>query len=181
MGCERCLRPYPKQTSRCRHASRAGVSFPTLAVSTAMTAARLGCKRPLPQNDFFGILVNGLWLLDGNVSAWLCCQWLLSLVLIAFFLVYHFTFGKKHGGSLRKAGGNPKHSPKPKLHPIHQQQTMLSDKWGAVQTSVCDQSRISSIGQSLPGSPPQSFPSGAGRCPSAVPAGRGRCRSPGRC
>ena len=58
----------------------------------------------LPQEKFLGIPVSGLWLLDGNVSAWLCWQWLLSLVLIALFLVYHFTYGKKHGGNARNYG-----------------------------------------------------------------------------
>lgn len=58
----------------------------------------------LPQDTFLGIPVSNLWLLDGNVSAWLCWQWLLSLVLFALFLVYHFTYGKKHGGDLRNYG-----------------------------------------------------------------------------
>lgn len=59
----------------------------------------------LPQDTFLGFIpVSGLWLLDGNVSAWLCWQWLLSLVLIVLFLVYHFTYGKKNGGNLRNYG-----------------------------------------------------------------------------
>ena len=58
----------------------------------------------LPQQKFLGIPVTKLWLLDGNVSAWLCWQWLLSLVLFAFFLVYHFTYGKKNGGDFRSYG-----------------------------------------------------------------------------
>ena len=59
----------------------------------------------LPQDTFLGFIpVSQLWLLDGNVSAWLCWQWLLSLVLIVLFLIYHFTYGKKHGGDLRNYG-----------------------------------------------------------------------------
>jgi len=59
----------------------------------------------LPQDTFLGFIpVSGLWLLDGNVSAWLCWQWLLALVLTALFLVYHFTYGKKNGGNLRNYG-----------------------------------------------------------------------------
>ena len=58
----------------------------------------------LPQEKFLGIPVTSLWLLDGNVSAWLCWQWLLSLVLIVFFLIYHFTYGKKNGGDYRSYG-----------------------------------------------------------------------------
>lgn len=58
----------------------------------------------LPQEKFLGIPVTKLWLLDGNVTAWLCWQWLLSLVLLAFFLVYYFTYGKKNGGDFRSFG-----------------------------------------------------------------------------
>lgn len=58
----------------------------------------------LPQDTFLGFKISGLWLLDGNCSAWLCWQWLLSLVFLALFLVYHFTYGKKHGGNLRNYG-----------------------------------------------------------------------------
>jgi len=58
----------------------------------------------LPQETFLGIPVTKLWLLDGNVTAWLCWQWLLSLVLFAFFIVYHFVYGKKNGGDFRSYG-----------------------------------------------------------------------------
>ncbi|MDD4011357.1 MAG: alpha/beta hydrolase [Sphaerochaetaceae bacterium] len=58
----------------------------------------------LPQDTFLGIKVSGLWLLDGNCSAWLCWQWLLSIVYIALFLVYHFFYGKKNGGDFRSYG-----------------------------------------------------------------------------
>lgn len=58
----------------------------------------------LPQEKFLGIPVSRLWLLEGNVSAWICWQWLLSLVLFAFFIIYHFTYGKKHGGDFRSYG-----------------------------------------------------------------------------
>lgn len=58
----------------------------------------------LPQETFLGIPVKSLWLLEGNVSAWICWQWLLSIVLFAFFIFYHFTYGKKNGGDFRNYG-----------------------------------------------------------------------------
>lgn len=58
----------------------------------------------LPQDTFLGIKVKPMWLLDGNCSAWLCWQWLVSLVLIVLFVVFHFTYGKKNGGNARNYG-----------------------------------------------------------------------------
>ena len=58
----------------------------------------------LPQDKFLGITVKPMWLLDGNCSAWLCWQWLVSLVFIVLFLIYHFAYGKKHGGNARNYG-----------------------------------------------------------------------------
>lgn len=77
--------------------------FVALAVLVILPPA-LYATGQLPQEKFLGIPVSKLWLLDGNVSAWLCWQWLLSLVLIVFFLFYYFTYGKKHGGDYRSYG-----------------------------------------------------------------------------
>ena len=74
-----------------------------LALISLLPAA-LYTTGKLPQDTFLGIPISGLWLLDGNCSAWLCWQWLVSLVLLILFLVYHFTYGKKNGGNFRSYG-----------------------------------------------------------------------------
>ena len=53
---------------------------------------------------WLGIPVRGLWLCGGNSNGFITWQWYVSLAMIAIFLIYHFVWGRRHGGSLHAYG-----------------------------------------------------------------------------
>lgn len=54
---------------------------------------------------FLGFIdVSNLWLCGGNNRVIVVWQWYMSIVMLACFLFYHFSYGKKNGGNLRTYG-----------------------------------------------------------------------------
>lgn len=53
----------------------------------------------LASNKFFGIDISKVWLLGGTNNSYISWQWTVSLAMLAFFLIFHFTWGKKYGGN----------------------------------------------------------------------------------
>lgn len=53
---------------------------------------------------FLGIDVTGMWLIGGTANCYVTWQWMVAAAMLAIFLVYHFTWGKKHGGCAKTYG-----------------------------------------------------------------------------
>ena len=49
-------------------------------------------------NKFLGMDISKIWLLAGTNNAYISWQWTLSLAMLAVFLIFHYSYGKKHGG-----------------------------------------------------------------------------------
>ena len=60
----------------------------------------------LAQGKFLGIDISKIWLLGGTNNSYISWQWMVSLGMLVFFLLFHFLYGKKNGGSLRAYGFN---------------------------------------------------------------------------
>ena len=58
----------------------------------------------LASRSFLGINVNSLWLLRGTNNSYIRWQWMVSIGMLALFLVYHFVWGRKHGGNAAAYG-----------------------------------------------------------------------------
>lgn len=59
----------------------------------------------LATTKYMGFLeVKSLWLCGGNNNVIVAWQWCCSVIMLALFLIYHFTYGKKKGGSLAAYG-----------------------------------------------------------------------------
>lgn len=58
----------------------------------------------LSSAKFLGIDISKIWLLAGTNNCYISWQWTVALAMLAFFLVFHFAYGKKHGGSLANYG-----------------------------------------------------------------------------
>jgi uncharacterized protein len=58
----------------------------------------------LASNKFLGIDISKVWLLGGTNNSYISWQWMVSLAMLAFFLIFHFIWGKKHGGNIRMYG-----------------------------------------------------------------------------
>jgi dienelactone hydrolase len=58
----------------------------------------------LASNKFLGINISKVWLLGGTNNSYISWQWMVSLAMLAFFLIFHFIWGKKHGGNIRTYG-----------------------------------------------------------------------------
>lgn len=58
----------------------------------------------LSAGKFLGMNISSLWLIGGTNNSYISWQWMLSLAMLAFFLAYHFAYGKKHGGTLENYG-----------------------------------------------------------------------------
>jgi hypothetical protein len=58
----------------------------------------------LASNKFLGIDISKVWLLGGTNNSYISWQWMVSLAMLAFFLIFHFIWGKKHGGNIRTYG-----------------------------------------------------------------------------
>lgn len=52
----------------------------------------------LSMNKFLGMDISKIWLLAGTNNAYISWQWTLSLAMLAVFLIFHYSYGKKHGG-----------------------------------------------------------------------------------
>ena len=58
----------------------------------------------LASRNFLGINVSSLWLLGGTSNAYISWQWMVSLGMLAVFLVFHFVWGRKNGGNAAAYG-----------------------------------------------------------------------------
>ena len=58
----------------------------------------------LASSKFLGINISKLWLLGGTNNAYISWQWTVSLAMLVFFLIFHFIWGRKHGGNSRTYG-----------------------------------------------------------------------------
>ncbi|MGN1163286.1 MAG: hypothetical protein ACI4S4_00625, partial [Candidatus Ornithospirochaeta sp.] len=61
-------------------------------------------KGILSANKFLGIPISQIWLLGGTNNSYISWQWMVSIGMLVVFLVYHFLYGRKNGGSLRTYG-----------------------------------------------------------------------------
>ena len=53
---------------------------------------------------FFGLDITGMWLIGGTANCYITWQWLVAIAMLALFLVYHFVWGRTHGGGIRNYG-----------------------------------------------------------------------------
>jgi len=53
---------------------------------------------------FLGLPIKNLWLCGGNNNVIVAWQWCMALFMLAVFLFYHFSYGKKQGGNLKTYG-----------------------------------------------------------------------------
>lgn len=58
----------------------------------------------LASRNFLGINVTNLWLIGGTNNSYISWQWMVSIALLVFFLVYHFAYAKRRGGRLSSYG-----------------------------------------------------------------------------
>ena len=52
----------------------------------------------------FGLDITKIWLIGGTANCYVTWQWLVALAMLGIFLVYHFTWGKKHGENYKTYG-----------------------------------------------------------------------------
>jgi hypothetical protein len=58
----------------------------------------------LSSGKFLGITISRIWLLGGTNNTYISWQWTVSIALLALFIIFHFIWGKKHGGNIRTYG-----------------------------------------------------------------------------
>ncbi|MBR6299927.1 MAG: alpha/beta hydrolase [Clostridia bacterium] len=58
----------------------------------------------LAQRNFFGINISKLFLLGGTNNTFISWQWMVSIGMLVLFLLYHFLWGRKHGGNAKTYG-----------------------------------------------------------------------------
>lgn len=93
------LKPQPSV------AFKKGTPFWWVAVA-ALAIIPVALYRPgiLASRNFLGINVNSLWLLGGTNNSYVSWQWMCSIAFLVLFLVFHFVYGKKNGGTLAAYG-----------------------------------------------------------------------------
>jgi len=58
----------------------------------------------LSSSKFLGTDISKIWLVGGTNNAYISWQWLVSIAMLVFFLIFHFVWGKKHGGNVKTYG-----------------------------------------------------------------------------
>lgn len=70
------------------------VALPILLFRPGITSSRI----------FLGLDISKLWLIGGTNNSFVSWQWMVSLAMLVFFLIFHFVWGKKHGGNIKNYG-----------------------------------------------------------------------------
>lgn len=68
-------------------------------VVIALLPALLYRPGMLASRSFLGINISKVWLLGGTSNAYISWQWMVSLAMLVVFLLFHFLWGRKHGGN----------------------------------------------------------------------------------
>lgn len=58
----------------------------------------------LSSTKFLGIDISQIWLLSGTNNAYISWQWVTSIAMLVFFVLFHFFYGRKNGGNIRTYG-----------------------------------------------------------------------------